>query len=195
MYFYLLSALLYFFQTPEEEIHTLTFDVMHGDTVVGELVAEKRVSGGQVTYSTQSESTFHFLGKHTIIHSVEATYRDGFLQSSEMSSVKDGKPRNQTRIVWRDGHYEIVENGKSRQQAGRVDMTSVMLYFVKPPLKKKVMSERDGSWRTVEAGPAGGAITLASGKRNDSQDYTYRNGQVEHVEVRNALFTIEILRR
>ncbi len=195
MFSIFLFALLNLFFLPEEEVYTATFDVMHGNTVVGELVVEKRKVGDQVTYTTLSKSSFNFLGKHTIMHSVEATYRDGFLYSSEMSSVKDGKPRNETSIVWRGGHYEITEDGNTRQHSGRVDMTSVMLYFTQPPLQKKVMSERDGSWRVVEAGPSPDVLTLTSGKRNDSQDYTYNDGEVQHVEVRNTLFTIEIRRQ
>lgn len=174
-------------------VEKVTYSVWQGKSRIGELVAEKREENNLTTYSTQTTTSFSLMGKHTILHNVEATFKNGMLVSSKMSSVKDGKPKNNTTINWKGGHYEIVENGKMKKHEGSVKMTSVMLYFVQPSLSAKVMSERDASFKTVEPGSEG-KLTVTSGRKSDSQDYLYQNGLLKEVVVHNTLFTINIRR-
>ena len=193
VWFFLLSVFP-LLSSPAETVESVTYDVMYGKKAIGELVAEKRVSGDLVTYSTLSKTSFNVFGKHTVVHSVEATYKNGVLQSSKMSSVKDGKPKNNTKINLANGHYNIVENGDSKTHQGSVNFTSVMLYFVKPRPSIKVMSERDASFKTIES-LSSNSFTLTSGKRSDSQDYTYSGNALDKVLVRNPMFSITIQRR
>ncbi len=194
MYLYLIALVLGMGANPTETVETDTYDVWYGKKIIGELIAEKKVAGNLITYSTESRTQFNLLGKHSIVHKVEASFKNGMLQSSQMSSVKDGKPKNRTQIQWKGDHYEIDENGAVRQERSQVTTTSVMLYFMKPSPSAKVLSERDASFKKVEP-VSSEMITLTSGKKSDSQDYSYQNGQLQEVLVRNPLFTIHIKRK
>ena len=129
---------------------TRAFDIFMKDNKIGAYEAHVVNSGAKTKYKAKSESSVRLLGKHTITFSLECTFQDDMLMSSDMISHKNGKLRDHTTVSWTGDGYQITKNGDKSTETDPIRNCNIQLYFSQPKDNMITFSEKEAIYKKIK---------------------------------------------
>lgn len=184
---YLLSLVLFSFITNAQDL-SKTYDISVDGVNVGTLTASKQIDGDKTTYTIDSKSTVHFLGKTTITTSFISVFRNGVLESSTYTSEKDGHPYDSSVIVESNDIYTIRRKGKNSTLNMPIKYVTCMLYFEEPNVSEQYFDVLDANYNPIE-NTSSGTYVYTDSVNNEKTTYTYSDDTLEQGTTKHSFYS------
>ena len=189
----LLSLFIVFLSTNTQEDTSIAYDVIKGDKVLGQMIAEQTTQDGISTYKSSSSVNYKVVFDVLIEYECAVTMKNNELFSAEAQIIANGNVREHT-ITKKSGNgYRIAKNGKAEDAfLEKIEYPAVLLLFEEPVNVSNSFSEKNGAFHSIEAmGNHSYKVTTSSGKTNR---YYYENGELQRAELDSGIFKFEIIR-
>ena len=167
---------------------TSKYDVFFMGKKIGQTVVERRDSAGIKLFSLHSTSRVKFLfwDKKFTLNGHVVVGRDGLMTVSTFENVKENG-NSVTRTVYDKNKLIVDKNGDKKIMFGEVKFPSIFLYFFEPKDLQRFFYEPRGVFFEIKK-EAEGLYTTELNSHSDK--YTYRNGKLILVEMKNSLGSI-----
>ena len=164
-----------------------TYSISVDHITVGTLTATKTIDGDKTTYTINSTSVIHLLGKTTITTSFVGVFRNGVLESSAYTSEKDGHPYDSSVISESNGIYTISRKGKKTTLSNPITLVTCMLYFEKPVSGAQYFDVLEAVYSPIESTTTNTYLYTDS-SNNEKTTYTYANNVLEQGTTNHTLY-------
>ena len=167
---------------------TSKYDVFFMGKKIGETTVEVKDSAGLKLYSLHNSSRVKFLfwDKKFTLNGRVVVGRDGLMTVSTFENVKESGS-SITRTTCDKDRLTIDKNGEKKVMLGAVKFPSIFLYFFEPKDVQRFFYEPKGIFSEIKK-EAEGLYTIELSSHSDK--YTYRNGKLVLVEMKNSLGSI-----
>jgi hypothetical protein len=171
----------------------LIYDVIKGDEKIGEVVAQKTISGPKVHYTIRSKVEISVFFTVIIESTFASMYQNGHLDKARTVNKRDGKVKEYSSIDWTGEAYDIVRDGNMMTFGipSQIRYSLNAMYFNEPLNRTKVFSERFGEYvplKKIDSHKY--RISLPGGGTNV---YTFMRGYCSHVYVEHWLADVEFV--
>ena len=167
---------------------TSKYDVFFLGKKIGETTVERKDSAGLKLFSLHNTSRVKFLfwDKKINLYGHVVVGKDGLMTVSTFENVKENGS-SVTRTTCERDRLIVDKNGEKRVMLGAVKFPSIFLYFFEPKDLQRFFYEPRGVFFEVKK-EAEGLYTTELNFHSDK--YTYRNGKLILVEMKNSLGSI-----
>ena len=167
---------------------TSKYDVFFLGKKIGETTVEVKDSAGLKLYSLHNSSRVKFLfwDKKFILNGRVVVGKDGLMTVSTFENVKENGS-SVTRTTCDGDTLTVDKNGDKKVMLGEVKFPSIFLYFFEPKDVQRFFYEPKGIFSEIKKEAEGLYTTELS---SHSDKYTYRNGKLIAVEMKNSLGSI-----
>ncbi len=168
---------------------SISFDILKGKDVIGNIRADRIVKGESILYSMVSNSAFNILWKNTVQSTTITHYLSGSMYSCGAfmrinDSMRDSS--NLSRIEGQANCY--VHPNKRFIHSGEVTWTTARMYYEEPVGQPRIFVESEMAFCTLEnTGNNTYRLLLSEGKVNH---YTYASGLLKEVKVIRSMFDL-----
>ncbi len=156
-------------------------------TEVGTLTANKEIDGDKITYTIDSKSVVHLLGKNTFTTSLVAVFRNDMLEYSTYTSEKNDHSYDSSVINESNGIYTINRKGKKSTLNSPIKNVKCQLYFEKPDINYMYFSVLDANYSPIINSDTN-TYVYKNISTNETITYTYSNSTLEQVTTEHALY-------
>ncbi len=156
-------------------------------TEVGTLTANKEIDGDKITYTIDSKSVVHLLGKNTFTTSLVAVFRNDMLEYSTYTSEKNDHSYDSSVINESNGIYTINRKGKKSTLNSPIKNVKCQLYFEKPDISYMYFSVLDANYSPIINSDRN-TYVYKNTSTNETITYTYSNSTLEQVTTEHALY-------
>ncbi len=156
-------------------------------TEVGTLTANKEIDGDKITYTIDSKSVVHLLGKNIFTTSLVAVFRNDMLEYSTYTSEKNDHSYDSSVINESNGIYTINRKGKKSTLNSPIKNVKCQLYFEKPDINYMYFSVLDANYSPIINSDTN-TYVYKNTSTNETITYTYSNSTLEQVTTEHALY-------
>lgn len=189
---YLLALLICASTSLNAQVEKHEFNIIHNKKSIGTLVATKKTDDLKITYSDETKIVAHFLAKVNVDYTYDVVYDDGIFQNSIVLIQVNGHEHTKASTKKSGGFYQfIMDDDDEKDIKSSINYSSIRLLFDEPEGIKKIFSEEDGSFHTMEkTGEHSYQKTSPSGHKNM---YYYNQGKLQKAEIHAGMisFTME----
>lgn len=173
---------------------TYVYDIEVFGKKIGEVIATKTIAeNNTITYVSNSKSEVNFLGKKEIITTMKTVYENNVLQSSYYEVKKNNKVKEKATILYQDGTYQILTNGKKTLFDKPVKKSTIMLTYQLPVDGEKIFEEVGGYYKTIKKVGVD-KFYLVDSKSSYVDTYIYnQQGVLKKCIIRKALINFQMV--
>jgi len=159
----------------------LEYDVIKGDKIVGDMMAEKKIKGDSIFYLIESNTIIKMLLTFNVQYRLEELYVGGLLVKGEAESTLNGNSRTKSK-VWKEGGEYVVEiNGYEELRAlGSITYSVPELYFSEPGNKGEIFSQQFAEYLIIKKEEEH-VFTLYS--EDGKNTHSYKDGVCNYVKL------------
>ncbi len=181
--------------TSSAKVSQLHYDLFVGKGQIGKFQVSKTTKGNTVRYQAQSDVTIKILGESNVSYTLDCLLKNGILHWSHVKVYKNGKLKDDTKIKWLGGKYEINKSGKVSSRTEPIRIPAIALYFEEPNSNHiTVFSEREGVNKSFKK-QKNNCYKLTDVGKNGGDAYTYKNGDLEDVKVNYVVTNFRAIKR
>lgn len=171
---------------------TLAFDIEHHGNVIGQLTAKQSSIGDKTHYKSTSKIEFRIGKEIQVLYSFDVNFIDEILQLSDAKITIDDKTFANTSTKWDNTHYHITKSGEDQiSHKEPIRFSTIQLYFKEPLKLKRIFSEQQGSFNTIES--IGNHIYKMTNSKGNESLYHYKQGKLIKAEIDGGLIEFQIL--
>lgn len=156
---------------------------------IGELTVKQKVSGDTLIVDAVTEVKVKIIFTYKVKFLQHSVYQQGCLWSSHLQTVKNGAVHSDTWLKKSGDAYLLVQNGDSTLIHDSITYSGSLLYFNEPIHTSVLYQEIDGEKRNLKR-EGGKAYVLADKKGRVTNEYIYKNGILNHAEIKHTLANI-----
>lgn len=168
----------------------LSFDILHKNKVVGNLVATKTINEDVVNYHSFTQIETKILTTIDIKYNYNVFFKKEQLYKSDVNILLNGKAFAETNTLYANGEYQVTKNKKQSKFKGLITYSTVLLYFKEPVKVKECYSEQDGSINDLVS-LGNHKYKKVNAKGNENM-YTYKNGVLYEATIDGGLINFVI---
>ncbi|MDW3648238.1 MAG: DUF6134 family protein [Bacteroidia bacterium] len=190
----LVSCICLFFFLILEETHaqTLVYKGYKGDDYIGDMIVKREVKGDQVFFHSEAILNVRFLLNWELRFYYEADFKGGDLKRSLVQLTRDGKLRTEVKGQREGSYYNSdVDGDKESLQIPNIDYCVLNTYFEAPKGRKKIFSERWGSWLTVE--DQGNGRYILQPPNGSHNTLIYKNGICQEMQFNHTIAKVRFV--
>lgn len=187
--FSLLISLLAFATTLNAQ--TMVYSITSNKKPLGQITVSKKQVNDLLKVEVVSQVNVKILINIDLKYNLDATYKNGELVKSSVSTFANGKPHSSSVTEKTARGYRITKDDDISSFLNQIHYSGAMLYWKEPNNVSKIYSEIDNIEKTIKkAGP--GHYQLSEGKNKQSNDYYYQNGTLKKAVIKHAIMTFEL---
>src|SRR5690606_7542690 len=112
----------------------------------------------------------------TILYHQWAKYNNSHLIESKVTITKNDKEYSSSHTVWKNNHYEVIQDGKKSQIPGELHFATTSLYFNQPKVEhSRIYSEADCTIKILEQ-KSNNSFLVSEPNVSGGGHYTYQDG-------------------
>jgi len=185
-------CLFFLFSCLELGAQTLVYKGYKGDDYIGDMIVKREVHGDHVFFRSDAQLNVRFLLNWELRFYYEADFTNGDLQRSLVQVSRDGKLRTEVKGKREGSHYNSdVDGDEESLQISSIDYCVLNTYFEAPKGRKKIFSERWGTWlQVVDQGNGKYLLQPPNGSHNT---LIYKNGVCQEMQFNHTIAKVRFV--
>ncbi|MEM8888798.1 MAG: DUF6134 family protein [Bacteroidota bacterium] len=185
-------CLFFLFSSLHVGAQTLVYKGYKGDDYIGDMIVKREVKGDQVFFRSDAQLSVRFLLNWELRFYYEADFKNGDLQRSLVQVTRDGKVRTEVTGKREGPHYHSdVDGDKESLQISSIDYCVLNTYFEAPKGRKKIFSERWGTWLLVM--DEGNGRYLLQPPNGSHNTLIYKNGICQEMQFNHTIAKVRFV--
>jgi hypothetical protein len=190
----LLSALIFCFSTSVPVVaqtggQSVRYNLRVLNMKIGELNVNQQVTGDEVVVDAITDVKVKIIFTYKVRFLQHSIYRQGALWSSHLQTIKNGSVNSDTWLKKSGDGYLLVQDGDSTLIHDKITYSGSLLYFNEPVHTPVLYQEIDGEKRNMKQ-EGEQTYVLTDKKGHVTNTYVYKNGILDHAEIKHTLANI-----
>jgi hypothetical protein len=172
---------------------TARYSMRFSDIEIGEFFVSQMTNNQKVTIEAITDVKINFPFSYRIKYIQKTVYDQGILQSSHVETHKNGKLSSIIYLKREDGIYLLNNDGDTTIVHNSITYSGSLVYFNEPIGVENIYKERSAEIKRVI--PIDEHVYIIRNKKGkEINRYSYKDGILQHAEMRHTLGTIVLKR-
>ena len=185
-------CLFFFLSSQKLGAQTLVYKGYKGDDYIGDMIVKREVHGDQVFFRSDAQLNVRFLLNWELRFYYEADFKNGDLQRSLVQVTRDGKLRTEVKGKREGSQYNSdVDGDEESLSISSIDYCVLNTYFEAPKGRKRIFSERWGTWLQVE--DQGNGRYILQPPNGSHNTLIYKNGICQEMQFNHTIAKVRFV--
>ena len=181
--------LLFAFAFSQPANRTIKYDLRVLGMNIGKFTVKQQSRGDEISIEAVTDVKVKIIFTYKVKFLQHTLYKNGMLANSHVETIKNGKVNSDTRLTKEGSTYILVKDGDSTLIHDQITYSGSLLYFNEPELVSSIYKEISGDKSSINhTGDHTYVVTDEKGRITNK--YEYKNGILDHAELKHALATI-----
>jgi hypothetical protein len=175
--------------TAQSAIKMVKYDLRVLNMNIGELTVKQQTGANDLIIDAITDVKVKILFTYEVRFLQHSLYRQGNLWSSHLQTFKNGQPNSDTWLSKKGETYLLIKDGDTTLIHDKITYSGSLIYFNEPTHDLFIYQEVDGGKKYLKY-IGNQSFILTDNEGHKINKYVYKNGILDHAEIKHTLATI-----